>query len=177
MTKKKRSKKRKNKLGQVAQRENQHPEMNYQRLSAKTKDMLNQWGFTQEKIKFSEPPDGIKMSEVILKLAEPLIQKYADDFERIEAIISLTIIFWNKMMFPEDKQEKLQDEMIEHLVPGNGNAEDVGVVLYLNDLIMERKKKYFPDLKKIIVSYDLSLSGGNISLNISSAPVSPNAKT
>ncbi|WP_157067264.1 hypothetical protein, partial [Desulfosarcina cetonica] len=42
----------------------------------------------------------VKMSEVILKLAEPLLTKFPDDEKRIETIISLTVIEWNKLMLP-----------------------------------------------------------------------------
>lgn len=75
------------------------------------------------------------------------------------------------MMFPEDEQEKLQDEMIDHMVPRSGDAEDISVIVYVDDLIMERKNKYFPNLKKVIISYDSTVSRGNITLNVTSAPI------
>jgi len=122
-------------------------------------------------IEFIEPPDGVKTSAVILKLAEPLLKEYGDDDKRIKAVISLTIIVWNKLMFPSDVQENLYDEMIDHLVPMNGDAEDISSIVYLTDMITKRKNAYFPDLKKIIISYDLSVSKGDITLNISSAEI------
>jgi len=179
MTKKKRKKKTgiKKRQDKIAKKRNlRESDIKYQQLTTKTKGMFNQLGLSVENTKFTEPPDGVKMSEVILKLADPLLKKYGDDVNRMKTIISLTIIVWNNMMFPEDKQEKLQDEIIDHLTAINGDAEDVGMIVYLNDLITERKKKYFPDLKKIIISYDLSVSGDNISVNITSAPVSPKTK-
>jgi hypothetical protein len=111
------------------------------------------------------------MSAVILKLADPLLKKYGDNDNHIETIISLTIIEWNKLMLQEDEQKKLQDITIDHLVPIDGDAENVGSLLYISELIAERKKKYFPDLKKIILNYDLSVSIGNITLNVSSVPI------
>lgn len=138
--------------------------------------MLNQWGLSTGGMEFIEPLDGVKMSEVILKLAGPLLKKYGHDDKKVETIISITITVWNKLMFPESEQEKLLNEIIDCMVPTNGDAEDIGSIVYLTDLITERKKKYFPDLKKIIVNYDLSLSRGNITLNISSAPVSLKTK-
>jgi hypothetical protein len=106
-----------------------------------------------------------------LKLADPLLKKYGDDEKFIETIVSLTISLWNKMMFPEDEQEKLQDEMIDYMVPRSGDAEDISMIVYINDLITERKNKYFPDLKKVIISYDLTVSRGNIALNVTSTPI------
>ena len=74
-------------------------------------------------------------------------------------------------MFPEDEQEKLQDEMIDYMVPSSGDAEDISMIVYVNDLITERKNKYFPNLKEVILSYDLTVSRGDITLNISSAQI------
>ena len=79
-------------------------------------------------------------------------------------------------MLPEGEREKFQDEMIDTLLPPDEEAETVGSILYLSDLIAERQKKYFPDIKKIIVDYELIVSDGNITLNISSAPVESNSK-
>ena len=141
------------------------------------KDGFKQKGISTEGIEFIESPDGVKMSAVILKLAEPLLKKYGDDDKRIKTIISLTIIEWNRLMLPEDEREKFQDEMIDTLSPPDDEADTVGSILYLSDLIAERQKKYFPDLKKLIVDYELIVSDGNITLNISSAPVESNSKS
>ena len=116
------------------------------------------------------------MSEVILKLAEPLLKKYGDIDKRIRSIISLTIFEWNRLMLPDGEREKYQDKMMDSLLPPDENAETVGSLLYLSDLIAERQKKYFPDIKKVIVDYELIISDGNITLNISSAPIESNSK-
>jgi hypothetical protein len=141
----------------------------------KTKNMLNQLGLPTERTTFIEPSDGVKMSEVILKLAEPLLKEYGDNDKHIESIISLAIIVWNKLIFPKDEQEKLLDEMMQRLFPANGNAEDLGVFTYIHDLIAERKSRYFPNLNKAIISYDLTVSGGNIALNVTSTLVKEKA--
>jgi len=114
------------------------------------------------------------MSEVILKLSDPLLKEYNDNDKQIKSIISLTIIEWNRLMFPEDMREKFQDKMIDTLSPPGDEAETVGSILYLSELITKRQKKYFPDLKRLIVDYELIVSDGDITLNISSAPVESN---
>ena len=65
----------------------------------------------------------------------------------------------------------MQDEMIDTLSSPDDEAETVGSLLYISDLIAERQKNYFPDLKKWIIDYELIVSDGNITLNISSAPI------
>ena len=175
MAKKKNKKKLKKKRSKISQPKKAQSDIKYPKLIEKTKNMLNQWGLPTERTTFAEPSDGVKMSEVILKLAEPLLKKYGNNDKHIKSIISLAIIVWNKLIFPESEQEKLQDEMMEHLVPANGNAEDIGVITYIHDLIAERKMRYFPNLKKAIISYDLTVSEGNIALNVTSTPVKEKA--
>ena len=106
----------------------------------------------------------------MLSRLSALVGPYRDD-KLIKMVISLTIIIWNKLMFPSDMQENIDDEMIDHLVPMDGDAENIGSIVYLTDLITKRKDEYFPDLKKVIIGYDLSVSNGDITLNISSTQI------
>jgi hypothetical protein len=69
------------------------------------------------------------------------------------------------------EQEKFQNEMFAILLPPGGGADMVGSILYINELIAKRQKKYFPDLKEFIVDYESIVSDSDITLNISSAPV------
>ncbi len=75
------------------------------------------------------------MSEVILKLAEPLLKQFGDNNNRIKTIISLTIFEWNRLMLPEDERGKFQDEMFDTLLPPGDEADTVGSILYINELI------------------------------------------
>ena len=179
MSKKKQKKKaritnRQAKIRQKKKKPNKQTNTNYKRLGEKVEKEFRETGLYPKKMEFTEPADGVKMSAVILKLAEPLLKKYGDDDKRIETIVSLTIIEWNRLMFPEDQREKIQDEMIDTLSPPDSEAETVGSLLYISDLIAERQKKYFPDLKRLIVEYELIVSDGDITLNISSAPIESN---
>ncbi|WP_319574859.1 hypothetical protein [uncultured Desulfobacter sp.] len=172
MSKKKRITNRQAKIGRKKQKVKKQLSQNY---SPKTRQKLSKDSFRNPLIsqsaKLTEPPDGIKMSAVILKLAEPLLKKYGDNEKRAKTIISLTMIEWNKLLLPKEEQDNLEASIINSLVPFDGDAEDIGSLLYIKDLIAERKNKYFPDLKKIIVGYDLNVAEGNITLNISSMPI------
>ena len=181
MSKKRRKKKaritnRQAKIRQKKKKPDKKHNPNYKRLQQKVKDGFRQQGISTEGIEFVESSDGVKMSEVILKLAEPLLKKYGDIDKRIKTIISLTIFEWNRLMLPDGEREKYQDKMMDSLLPPDENAETVGSILYLSDLIAERQKKYFPDIKKVIVDYELIVSDGNITLNISSAPIESKSK-
>lgn len=178
MSKKKRKKKaritnRQAKIRQKKKKPSKQANFKYKRLQKKVKDGFEQRGIPTEGMEFVESPHGVKMSEVILKLAEPLIKHFGQDDKRTKAIISLTILEWNRLMLPEGEGDKFQDKMFDTLLPTDGDAEMVGSILYINELIAKRRKKYFPDLKKFIVDYELFVSDGDITLNVPSAPVEP----
>jgi hypothetical protein len=148
----------------------------YKRLQQKVKDGFREQGISTEGIEFVESPDGVKMSEVILKLADPLLKQFGDNDKHVRTIISLTILEWNRLMLPKNEREKFQDEILDTILPPGGGADMVGSILSINRLIAERQKKYFPDLKKIIFDYELIVSRGDITLNISSAPIKSDSK-
>ena len=178
MSKKKRKKKaritnRQAKIRQKKKKPNRQTNTKYKRLQQKVKDGFRKQGIPTESIEFVESPDGVKMSEVILKLAEPLIKHFGEDDKRIKAIISMTILEWNRLMLPVDERDNFQDKMFDTLLPPGDDAEMIGSILYINELINKRRNKYFPDLKKFIVDCELFVSGGDITLNVSSAPVKP----
>jgi len=176
MSKKKQKKKaritnRQAKIRQKNKKPNKQTNTKYKKLGERVKDGFRQQGISTEGIEFVESSDGVKMSEVILKLADPLLKQFGDNDKRIKTIISLTIFEWNRLMLPEDEREKFQNEMFDILLPPGNDADMVGSILNINQLIAVRQKKHFPDIKKIIVDYELIVSEGDITLNISSAPV------
>jgi hypothetical protein len=117
-------------------------------------------------------PEGeARMSAVIMELAEPLIKQHGKTPERAESIIMLTIAGWNKSMFPPDKQPLIEKDLIDAFVPKDGSAEAVGVAVEVMDIISERRQKLFPDLHKIIVDHEVEISGGRLTLNVTSAPI------
>jgi len=115
--------------------------------------------------------DDLKMSAVILTLAEPLLKKYGTDAKRAESIIALAIAAWNKAMFPAESQAGFEKTVIDIAVPSDGSAESVGVVIEVMELIEDRRKKLFPKLRVVIANYDLQVSQGRLTLNVGSAPI------
>jgi hypothetical protein len=140
-------------------------------MSSKDKERLGRLAAMGAKSAIPTPEDETKMSAVILQLAEPLLRRHGEAAERAEAIISLTIAGWNKSMFPPDKQPSIEKDLIDCFVPKDGSAEAVGVAVQMMDLVAERREKLFPHLRKIVVDYDLDISGGRLTLNVTSAPL------
>ena len=140
-------------------------------MSSKDKERLERLAAMGAKSAIPTPEDETKMSAVILQLAEPLLRRHGKTAERAEAIISLTIAGWNKSMFPPDKQPSIEKDLIDCFVPKDGSAEAVGVAVQMMDLVAERREKLFPHLRKIVVDYELGISGGRLTLNVTSAPL------
>ena len=117
-------------------------------------------------------PEGeARMSAVILQIAEPLIKQHGKTEERAKSILMLTVAGWNKSVFPPDKQPIVEKELIDRFVPKGGSAEAVGVVVHIMDTVAEQREKLFPDLRKVIVDYEVEISAGHLTLNVTSAPV------
>ena len=74
-------------------------------------------------------------------------------------------------MFPPDKQPLIEKDLINSFVPKDGNAEAVGVAVQIMDTMIERRERLFPDLRKIVVDYECSISGGRLTLEVRSAPI------
>ena len=115
----------------------------------------------------SEP----KMSEIILDLADPLLDGDVSNAMEVDLIVQVTIAAWNKAMLSADRQDAMEKEIIDILVPRDGDAELVGTVIQALDIVEERRKKLFPNLRRFIVDYDLHVSDGRVALNIISSPV------
>ncbi|NLS91391.1 MAG: SEC-C domain-containing protein [Planctomycetaceae bacterium] len=117
-------------------------------------------------------PEGeARMSAVIMELAEPLIRQRGKTPQRAESIIMLTIAGWNKSMFPPEKQPMIEKDLIDAFVPKDGSAEAVAVAMEIMDLMAERRENLYPDLRKVIVDYEVKFDGGRLTLNVTSAPI------
>ena len=110
------------------------------------------------------------MSAVIVKLAEPLLEKYGTDPKSVQRILAIAMAAWNRAVIPADKQH-LGKRILDSLVPPNSSAAAIGTITYVMDLIGERRKELFPHLRQFIVDYEFGMSEGEVTLNIVSAPI------
>ena len=131
-------------------------------------ERLEALGFKREA---STPEGEPKMSEVILKLAEPLMKKHGTDAKRMNAILALAVAGWNKAMFPADKQAVIEKDLIDSFIPKDMMAQDMVVIVEVMDVIADRREELYPDLRKLIVDYEVIIAGGKLTLNVSSAPL------
>jgi hypothetical protein len=140
-------------------------------MSSKVKERWKRLEALGAKSEIPTPEGEAKMSAVITQLAEPLLKQHGTNAKRAEAIISLTVAAWNKSMFPPDKRPIIEMELIDCFIPKDGNAEDVGIVTHIMDIVADRREELFPELRKIIVDYEVDISGDQLNLNVTSASV------
>ena len=113
-----------------------------------------------------------KMSEVILELADPLLDGDVANPKEVDFIVQLTIAAWNKAMFPAERQAAMERDIINTLVPPDGDAEQVGTIIQAIEIVDERRNKLFPNLRRFVVDYDLKMSEGRVALNVLSESMS-----
>lgn len=140
-------------------------------MSSKDSERWKRLAALGAKREIPTPEGEARMSAVITELAEPLLRQHGKDAQRAETIIALVVAGWNKSMFPADKQPIIEKELIDCFVPQDGRAENIGVAIDIMDIIAQRREELFPDLRKIIVDYELEISGGHLTLNVTSAPL------
>jgi hypothetical protein len=136
---------------------------------SKTKKPRKQKPKTTKHVPDQLPKPEIKVSEAVLKLSEPLRQKYRDS-HRTQVIISITVMAWNISLFPKEEQVQVQEILIKAL-PEKLGAEDVSLFLEEIDTLIERKNLDYPNIRAHILNYQLSSSGNTISLTVSTTPV------
>ena len=140
-------------------------------MSSKAEERWKRLAAMGAKGEIPTPEGEARMSAVILEVAEPLLKQHGKTAERAKAVLMLVIAGWNKTLLPPDKQPVVEKEIIDQLVPEDGSAEDIGVGVAIMDMAADRREKLYPDLRKIIVDYEVEISGGRLSLNVTSAPV------
>ena len=69
----------------------------------------------------------IKISEAILKLAEPL-RAYYKEPHRLQAIISMAVMAWNISLFPDEEHVHLQGMLLESLPAQAQEGDETAVV-------------------------------------------------
>ncbi len=75
-------------------------------------------------------------------------------------------------MFSSDRQAAMEKEILDTLVPPDGDAEQVGTIIQAMEIVDGRRKRLFPNLRRFVVDYDLQVSEGRVALNVLSESMS-----
>lgn len=107
---------------------------------------------------------GIKMSEIILHLAEDLLEIARTKSQR-QFAITITCMAWNIAVIPEPERRTNAIEKMVKTIEGEEGQEEVREIV---NSIIEKKNRYYPEIGRIIVDYELSGNRDNLHLNIAS---------
>jgi hypothetical protein len=102
-----------------------------------------------------------KMSEVILRFAEPLKD---DDGIVSKVMIEMAIIIWNASFMPQDMQRKALEDII-NVLPRDASEARHEMLLIVH-MLLERKKQYFSNNKRLIMDYHITESAHSIHLDV-----------
>ena len=119
-------------------------------------------------------PGGIKISEAILRMNEPLRNRYQEP-HRIETIIYLSVMAWNLSLFNGEERTELQEKIVEKLPP-DFSGEDLAMLFDNVEMLIERKEKEFPDIREYIIDHKVTFSGNSYSLTVSAVPIEKRKK-
>jgi hypothetical protein len=109
------------------------------------------------------PP--LKISEAIIRIAEPLIRKYPKR-ERVIVIIDLAIFSWNVSLASEVDREEIEKKVIDKM-PDIFDAANIASIIEQTDILIERKKKLYPDIRYLIVNRNITINdNGQITLDV-----------
>ena len=104
-----------------------------------------------------------KMSEVIFRFAEP----FKDEDGMVpKAMLEIAIILWNASFMPSDRQRKAVEDVVNVLLSDHTEARrELFVIAYR---LLERKKQYFSENKRMIMDYHITESAHSIHLDVAS---------
>jgi hypothetical protein len=106
----------------------------------------------------------INMSDAITRLIEPFKDE-ATDYESFRGLVTLACIAWNTSLFSKEKREKILGEMMDVY---EGSIEDQVETFNLLGELMERKRKLFPNVSRMIVEHKVTDRGGDFHIAIAS---------
>jgi hypothetical protein len=93
----------------------------------------------------ANPAGTEKMSEVIFRFAAP----FKDAYGMVQKeMLEMAIILWNASFMPSDRQRKAVEEVV-NVIPKD-NVEARRDMFLLAHMLLERKKQYFSENKRLI---------------------------
>ena len=115
------------------------------------------------------PSGEVKMSEVLIDFIEPYLE-FADTKEDYRKLVILGITAWNTSLLPKEEQQDMVDSIFNQFskeMPIVTKGQRRKLEEIVNTLIV-RKKAYFSEYTRAIISYDLTDTGDGYYLSVAS---------
>jgi len=98
-------------------------------------------------------PDGVRMSEVLRDFIEPY-EPFAETKDAFEKLVTVGVVAWNVMLFPEDDRQRHLDELLGIF---SEDIRDDGRRIIKE--MMERKERFFPQNRRMILGFEVADTG------------------
>ena len=122
--------------------------------------------------KFLFNPKGeISMSDAISQIIEQYTTD-APDYNSFNNLVTFACIAWNTSVLPETQRNEALGKMVD-VIPGK--MEDRLDTLALLTELMERKRKLFPNVTRMIMEYKVTDQGNNFHIAVASTMDKKNA--
>ncbi len=95
------------------------------------------------------PTTGVRMSDVIRHLTEPIVEELGDSVDDLERIITLTVAAWNLTLFAPDVQCRQFERLSERFF--GSDREGIAVFRWICDVVAERRMQFYPHLNVTIL--------------------------
>jgi hypothetical protein len=113
-----------------------------------------------------EPAGQAKMSEVLLEFLQPYSEHWWPK-ERMEKLLAVALIAWNAAIHTGRERHDFIEDMVKAVPPEVREA-----MRSIVDEMVRRKETYFASNKRLILSYDLTLTPAGPHLSVvSTLPV------
>ncbi|MFZ1039925.1 MAG: hypothetical protein WCA79_18055 [Anaerolineales bacterium] len=118
---------------------------------------------TTDKFLFN-PKGEISMSDAISQLIEPYIDD-APNYNSFNNLVALACIAWNTSVLPDSQRNEALGKMVD-ILPGK--MEDRLEALALLTRLMDRKRKLFPNVTRVIMEHKVTDLGNDFHIAIAS---------
>lgn len=112
--------------------------------------------------------DQIKMSEILPLFAKPFIDEYVTTPHSFDAAIKYSIMVWNLGLLSEDQRPEYIELFQEGIQAAFGGSISREKNLEIMNMLLERKRTLFPDVKRLIKSYEIINKGDDSFINVES---------
>jgi hypothetical protein len=120
-----------------------------------------------EDMKFLLNPKGeISMSDAIAQLIAPY-KDATSDYHSFSNLVALGCIAWNTSNLPENQRDAALEKMFG-VIQIQGNSQDRLEMLGLIRALMERKRRWFPDVSRMIMEYKVTDRGNDFHIAVAS---------
>ncbi len=112
------------------------------------------------------PPGREKMSDVLKEFVEPFSEQ-ANTEDSYSRLLTLGMVAWNAALQPEDKRQAFVDNLIAAGF-SESSPMDRAMAYQIIAIMIERKLKYFANIHRAIMSFNLTDTGDGFHLSVAS---------